>query len=84
MNATEIANLIVQLGPLGLQLFLALEQRMNLTSDEKTNIANAIAASNQADADTISNVSIWMKANGFKTTFVSDPVAPAVSAPTKA
>jgi hypothetical protein len=67
---SEIVALILQLGPLGVDLFLKLEGLLNLGSDEKANIANAIAASNTADADTISKVSAWMAANGFKTTFV--------------
>lgn len=78
LNAKQIADLIIQLGPLGLQLFLALEQRMNLTADEKQNIANAIASSNIVDGDTIARAAAWMQANGFRATFV-----PATAAPTK-
>jgi hypothetical protein len=72
----EIAALIAQLGPLGLQLFLKLEGALNLGSDEKANIANAIAAANAADQDVLTSVAAWMQANGFKpvTTFV--PVTP--------
>lgn len=66
----EIVALILQLGPLGVDLFVKLEGLMNLTPDEKTNIANAIAASNKADNDTISRVAAWMAANGFKPSFV--------------
>jgi hypothetical protein len=67
----EIVALIVQLGPLGVDLFVKLEGLLNLTSDEKKNIANAIAAANAADQDTITRVSAWMQANGFQqsTTF---------------
>jgi hypothetical protein len=64
---TEIVTLILQLGPLGVDLFLKLEGLLNLTPDEKANIANAIAAANTADNDTIARVSAWMSANGFKT-----------------
>ena len=71
MNISEIVALIVQIGPLGVDLFLKLEGLLNLTSDEKTNIANAIAAANTADNDTIARVTAWMSANGFKTTFVA-------------
>ena len=65
----EIVALIVQLGPLAVDLFLKLEGLLNLTPDEKQNIANAIAAANQADAQTIRKVTAWMQANGFTATF---------------
>jgi hypothetical protein len=74
MTGAQIAALIIQLGPVALQFFLAIEDRMNLSSDEKQNIANAIAAANVSDADTLSRVSTWMAANGFQARFV--PVAP--------
>jgi len=61
-----IASLIATIGPLGFELFTKLESLLNLGSDEKANIANAIAASNTADADTIGHVTAWMTANGFK------------------
>lgn len=72
---TEIVALILQLGPLAVDLFTKLEPLLNLGPDEKANIANAIAASNSADADTIARVSAWMQANGFKpqVTFVAVP-----------
>ena len=63
--ALEIAALIAQIGPLGVQLFLALESRLNLTPDEKTNIANAIAAANASDDNVIKSVADWMAANNF-------------------
>ena len=66
----EIVALILQLGPLAVDLFVKLEGLLNLTSDEKTNIANAIAAANTADADTIAKVTAWMAANGFKAQYV--------------
>lgn len=59
----EIVALIVQLGPLGVDLFVKLEGLLNLGPDEKQNIANAIAASNAADQDTIDRVAAWQKAN---------------------
>lgn len=71
MGAAEIIALIAQLGPVALQFFLAIESRLNLTSDEKANIANAIAAANASDQDTINRVSAWMAANGFKVSFVA-------------
>jgi hypothetical protein len=61
----EIVALIVQLGPLGVELFIKLEGLLNLGPDEKQNIANAIAASNAADQDTVARVAAWMKANGL-------------------
>ena len=72
----EIVALIVQLGPLGVDLFVKLEGLLNLGPDEKQNIANAIAAANAADADTIARVSAWMSANGFKLNFA--PATPVV------
>lgn len=63
----EIVTLILQLGPLGVSLFMKLEGLMTLGPDEKANIANAIAASNAADQDTLNRVAAWMSANGFKT-----------------
>lgn len=70
---TEIVSLIVQLGPLGVDLFVKLEGLLNIGPDEKQNIANAIAASNAADQDTISRVTAWMTANGFKLSFTPAP-----------
>ena len=71
----ELVALIVQAGPLGVQIFVKLENLLNLGPDEKQNIANAIAASNAADADTIAHAAAWMKANGFQPTFVALPPA---------
>lgn len=62
----EIVALIVQLGPLAVDLFVKLEGLLNLTPDEKKNIANAIAAANAADQDTVARVAAWMAANGFQ------------------
>ena len=73
-----VASLIATLGPLGFELFTKLEGLLNLGSDTKANIANAIAASNTADADTIAHVTAWMTANGFKpqVSFVQATAAP--------
>lgn len=60
----EIITLILQIGPLGVQLFLKLASQMNLGPDEKQNIADAIAASDNADQATIDSVAAWLKANG--------------------
>lgn len=78
MTAAAIAALIIQLGPVALQMFLALESRLNLGPDEKQNIANELAAANSSDADTIARVNAWMLANGFKATFVA--IGPALPA----
>lgn len=66
----EIVALVLQLGPLAVDLIVKLEGLLNLGPDEKANIANAIAASNTADADTVARVATWMAANGFKASFV--------------
>ena len=68
---------IVQLGPLAVDLFVKLEGLMNLGPDEKQNIANAIASANAADADTIARVAAWMKANGFQQAVTFAPASPA-------
>lgn len=65
----EIAALIAQIGPLGMQLFLKLEGSLNLTADEKTNIANAIAAANAADDEVIGLVAAWAQKTGMVVTF---------------
>jgi hypothetical protein len=80
----EIAALIAQLGPLGLQLFTSLEGLLNLTPDEKTNVANAVAAAKSADQATINAVAAWMAANGFVPQFVpsGSPVAPTTTVTT--
>ena len=79
----EIVALIVQLGPLGVELFVKLEGLLNLGPDEKKNIANAIASAQAADQETITRVADWMKANGFQqsVTFAAVPVAPPADAP---
>lgn len=62
----EIVTLVLQLGPLAVTLISKLEALGTLGPDEKVNIANAIAAANAANQDTINNVATWMQANGFK------------------
>lgn len=69
MNLDKIVALIVQLGPLAVELIIELETLLNLTPDQKQNIANAIAASNKADQDTVARVSAWMAKNGFQVSF---------------
>lgn len=66
MNPTligQIVGLIVSLGPLAVKEFLALESVLNLGSDEKANIAAAIAASDKADDETITHAAMWLAAN---------------------
>lgn len=66
MNPTtveEIAALVLQLGPLAVDLIVKMESLLNLGPDAKTNIANAILASNNADQDTITRVLAWQAAN---------------------
>lgn len=66
MNANlieEIAALIVEGGQLAFSLYLKLEPLLNLGPDEKQNIANAIAASNKADAETIGRAKQWLVDN---------------------
>ena len=70
MNLAAIVALIVQIGPLGIQLFKELEGNLNLGPDEKANIAAGILKAETADAATISAATAWMKANGFTPTFV--------------
>lgn len=61
----EIVSLVLQIGPLAIDLITKLEGYLNLGPDEKQNIANAIAAANTADQDTINRVNAWMKANNL-------------------
>ena len=62
----EILALVLQIGPLGVDLFMKLESLLNLSADQKQNVANAIASANAADQDVINRVGTWMQANGFK------------------
>lgn len=60
---TQIVGLLVSLGPLAVKGFLQLESVLNLSSDEKANIAAAIAASDKADDETIAHAAAWLAAN---------------------
>ena len=62
----EIAALVLQLGPLAVDLIVKLETTMNLGPDDKENIAKAITASDEADNDTIARVNAWLAANPAK------------------
>jgi hypothetical protein len=59
----EIVALVLQLGPLAVDLIVKMESLFNIGPDEKTNIANAILAANNADQDTIARVNAWLAAN---------------------
>jgi len=59
----DIANLIAQIGPQAIELVIKLEALLNLGPDEKQNIANAVAASNAADQDTIARAKAWAAAH---------------------
>lgn len=72
MGIGEIIELILSLGPQAANLFFQIESLLDLTGDEKQQIATAIAASNTADAATIANATAWLKANNLPV-----PAAPA-------
>lgn len=72
LNAQEIALLIQAIvaaintvGPLGVDLYLKLEQLFQLGPDEQANVAAAIKSGLAADADTIAAVEAWKKLNGL-------------------
>lgn len=60
-----IIMLLTQLGPLGLQVYNSIEARLNLSADEKQNIADGIAAANLADDAAIAGANGWLATNGF-------------------
>jgi len=72
LDAQGFANLIQAIlaaisaiGPLGIELYLKLEQLFQLGPDEQANVAAAIKAGLAADADTISAVEEWKKTVGL-------------------
>jgi hypothetical protein len=72
MDAQEIALLIQAIvaainavGPLGVDLYLKLEQLFQLGPDEQANVAAAIKAGLSADESTIAAVEAWKKQNGL-------------------
>ena len=72
LNAEEISLLIQAIlaaintvGPLGVDLYLKLEQLFQLGLNEQANVAAAIKAALAADADTIAAVDAWKKQNGL-------------------
>jgi hypothetical protein len=72
MNAQEITLLIQAIvaainavGPLGVDLYLKLEQLFQLGPDEQANVAAAIKAGLSADESTIAAIEAWKKQNGL-------------------
>ncbi len=63
MTAAAIIAAILQGGPLVLEFWLKIESLVNLGPDEKTNIANAIAASDAADDEMKARATAWLAAN---------------------
>lgn len=66
MTTAAIIQLILQGGPLVLDFWLKIESLVNLGSDEKTNIANAVAASDAADEEMKTRANAWLAANPAK------------------
>jgi len=72
LDAQGIANLIqailaaiTTVGPLGVDLYLKLEQLFKLGPDEQANVAAAIKAGLAAVADTVAAVEAWKKQVGL-------------------
>jgi hypothetical protein len=72
MDAQEIALLIQAIvaainavGPLGVDLYLKLEQLFQLGPDEQANVAASIKAGLAADESTIAAIEAWKKQNGL-------------------
>ena len=63
MTVAEIIAAILQGGPLVLEFWLKIESLVNLGPDEKTNIANAISASDAADDEMKARADAWLAAN---------------------
>ncbi len=72
LDAQEIALLIQAIlaaintvGPLGVDLYLKLEQLFQLGPDEQANVAATIKAALAADANTLAAIDAWKKQNGL-------------------
>ncbi len=72
LDAQGIATLIqailaaiTTVGPLGVDLYLKLEQLFQLGPDEQANVAAAISAGLAADAQTVAAVEAWKKQVGL-------------------
>lgn len=59
----SIIALLVQIGPLGIQLFDTLKGSLTLGPDEQQNIMNGVAAAENADSATVSAAQAWLTAN---------------------
>lgn len=60
-----ITAAITAAGPLGVDLYLKLEQLFQLGPDEQQNVLNAIKAGLDADADTIAKIEQWKQDVGL-------------------
>ena len=56
---------ITAVGPLGVDLYLKLEQLFQLGPDEQANVAAAIKSALAADADTVAAIEQWKKQVGL-------------------
>ncbi|HSS95619.1 MAG TPA: hypothetical protein VLK33_01240 [Terriglobales bacterium] len=72
LDAQGIANLIqavlaaiTAVGPLGVDLYLKLEQLFQLGPDEQANVAAAIKNALAADSDTVTAIEQWKKQIGL-------------------
>jgi hypothetical protein len=72
LDAQGIANLIqailaviTTVGPLGVDLYLKLEQLFQLGPDEQANVAAAIKAGLAADEVTVAAIEAWKKQAGL-------------------
>ena len=72
LDAQGIANLIqailaaiTTVGPLGVDLYLKLEQLFQLGPDEQANVAAAIKNGLAADAETVAAIEQWKKQVGL-------------------
>jgi hypothetical protein len=72
LDAQGTANLIeailaaiTTLGPLGVDLYLKLEQLFQLGPDEQANVAAAIKNGLAADAETVTAIEAWKKQVGL-------------------
>ena len=65
-NLTEaILQVVTAIGPLGVELYLKLEQLFQLGPDEQANIAAAIKIGLAADSDTLTAIQAWKKQVGL-------------------
>jgi hypothetical protein len=62
---TEILAAIASIGPIGVELYLKLEQLFALGPDEQANVTAAIKAGLDADAATIACVEAWKQKVGL-------------------